>query len=433
MADPTHLAHLLRRTEFVVRPQRFDALIGGSIAAAVDDVVDIGHNGTPPTPAELAAHSPDAGWQQYVSACTWWLERMLNAPRPLQEKMTLFWHGHFTSSWWDVGRGYHLVEQNQQQRAQALGNFVTLTQTMAVNRAMLAYLSNAENVKSSPNQNFARELLELFTLGVGNYTEGDVEAAMRAWTGHNASWPEYVYEYRPTKHDGGAKTFFGITKDWDGPDIVREIITGSKRLVAAKFLVRKLWEFFAYAGPDDALVTELANVYIAAGYELRPLMAALLKRPEFYSVRAQQGMVRSPAELFVALAHSTGIGFSEMGVAWRGDGLGQALFQPPNVSGWRTNGYWLSTAGLNARAELARGLTWTVGKQPWVPALMDSSADDAVDQAARRFGIHPLSATTRAALIGAHRAERDSVPWRSWWAPINLLTMIMLAPELHMA
>ena len=104
--------------------------------------------------------------------------------------MTLFWHGHFVSAWWDVGKGFHMMQQNQLYRENALGNFLTLTQAMAIERAMLVYLSNAENVKGSPNQNFARELMELFTLGVGNYTEDDVEAAARAWTGHNADWPD---------------------------------------------------------------------------------------------------------------------------------------------------------------------------------------------------------------------------------------------------
>ena len=141
-------------------------------------------------------------WSQFVYAYDWWIDNMRTRPRPLQEKMTLFWHGHFTSSWFDgIGRTDHMMHQNQLYRDMAVGNFRTLTQAMSLEPAMLVYLNNADNRKGSPNQNFARELMELFTLGVGNYTEGDVEAAARAWTGHNADWPEYTYQFFTNRHD----------------------------------------------------------------------------------------------------------------------------------------------------------------------------------------------------------------------------------------
>ena len=219
------LAHLLRRTEFVVRPARFASLKAmATLAEVVDDIIDFAPNGNPPLPAYFQSEDTNSGWDQYVEGCNFWINNMVSKPRPFQEKMTLFWHGHFVSAWWDVGKGFHMMQQTQMYRQNALGNFLTLTQAMAIDRAMLVYLSNAQNVKGSPNQNFARELMELFTLGVGNYTEGDVEAAARAWTGYNADWPEYVSTFYPDRHDTGQKTFFGTTKAWTGPQIITEIL-----------------------------------------------------------------------------------------------------------------------------------------------------------------------------------------------------------------
>ena len=236
MADPADIAHLLRRTEFVVKHARLSALTPLTLAQAVDDVLDFSQNGNPQLPTEFTTHDENNSWGQYVNAVNWWLDSMRTRPRPMQEKMTLFWHGHFTSSWWDgIGRTDHMMHQNQLYRTQAQGNFLTLTQAMSLEPAMLVYLNNADNRKGSPNQNFARELMELFTLGVGNYTEADVEAAARAWTGHNADWPAYNYLFVSNRHDLANKTFFGTTKNWDGPDIINEILrdNAAKKLVAA--------------------------------------------------------------------------------------------------------------------------------------------------------------------------------------------------------
>jgi uncharacterized protein (DUF1800 family) len=328
-----------------------------------------------------------------------------------------------------------MMHQNQLYRSMALGNFRSLTQAMALEPAMLVYLSNAENYAGSPNQNFARELMELFTLGVGNYTEDDVEAAARAWTGYNADWPAYQYQFFPGRHDNGNKTFFGTTKNWDGPGIIDEILRDNpaKRLVAARFITKKLWDFFAHPGGPANVINELADVFVANDLEIKPLMAALLKRPEFYSTQAMQGLVRTPTEWLVALSYYTGVASSELGGSWMGEQMGQSLFNPPNVSGWKHNSYWLNTSALSARADVARSITWGLRENGGFDDLYAMSVPDAVDHVAAYFGIAPLSTVTRTALIAAHQAERASVQWDNWWAPTNLLTMAMLAPEMHMA
>ncbi|MEI7548814.1 MAG: DUF1800 family protein, partial [Actinomycetota bacterium] len=262
--DLDELKHLLRRTEFIARPDRIAALSSLSRADAAANILDVGQNGTPTLPVYFQSEDQNSSWDQYVAACSWWLDRMVHTPRPMQEKMTLFWHGHFTSGWWDIGKGFHMMLQNHLYRQRALGDFRLLTQDMAIQPAMLVYLSNAGNVKGEPNQNFARELMELFTLGVGNYTEADVDASARAWTGHNADWPDYVYQFYPNRHDTGSKTFFGTTKNWNGPDIINEILrdNATKKVIAARFIAKKLWEFFAYVGPPDTIVNELATVFL---------------------------------------------------------------------------------------------------------------------------------------------------------------------------
>jgi uncharacterized protein (DUF1800 family) len=437
VVESADIAHLLRRTEFVAKPGRVSELLAlGSIEAAVDNVVDFTANGTPQLPAAYTYHDEAHGWDQFVSAYNWWIDSMRSRPRPLQEKMTLFWHGHFTSSWWDgIGRTDHMMNQNQLYRTMALGNFRELTQAMAVEPAMLVYLSNAENRAGSPNQNFARELMELFTLGVGNYTEDDVEAAARAWTGYNADWPEYTYAIHADRHDNGYKTFFGTTKNWSGPDIIDEILRDNpgKRLIAARFITKKLWDFFAHPGGPANVINELADVFIANDMALRPLMAALLKRPEFYSTAAKQGLVRTPTEWLVALTYHTNIAASEFGGSWMGDRMGQSLYNPPNVAGWKHNSYWMNTSALSARADIARGVTWRLRDAGGFDNVYAMSVPAAVDHVAAYFGMTSLSDATRNALISAHSAERAAVPWDNWWGPTNLLTMTMLAPEFHMA
>jgi uncharacterized protein (DUF1800 family) len=435
------LAHLLRRTEFVVRPSRLAELKTldlTSYSAAVENVINIGLNGSPALPAYFQSEDANNGWDQYVAACSFWINNMVSKVRPFQEKMTLFWHGHFVSGWWDVGKGFHMMLQTQMYRDNALGNFRNLTQNMAIDRAMLVYLSNAENVKGAPNQNFARELMELFTLGVGNYTEADVEASARAWTGYNADWPAYQYQFYPNRHDNGSKTFFGTTQAWTGPQIIDEILLNNpaKKQIAARYITKKLWEFLAHPSPPTAVLDAIAPVF-AADMDLANLARQILNRPEFYSTTAKQGLVRTPIEYIVALCYYTGISPDDLGVSWRAESAGQQIYQPPNVSGWRPNAYWLNTSALAARADFAQSVTWrlrdTGGAFEDINVIYNRTVADAVDYVAGFFGIYPLSTTTRNALIAAHQAERNATAWKNWWAPTNLLTMTMLAPEFHMA
>lgn len=478
MPNQSDTEHLLRRTEFVARPGRVAALLPMTREQAVDDVLAVDAAATAPT-SLMTPPGPDGSWEQYVDACAWWIHMMANRPRPFLEKMVLFWHGHLVSAWWDVDGGFRLMRQLQTYRQHALGNFVTLVQAMSIDPAMLVYLSNAENriytwtdgqgVKhydGDPNQNFARELMELFTLGVGNYTEDDVEAAASAWTGYNADWNEdpqlsRQYAFRPERHDDRPKTFFGHTRAWTGPEIVEEILRGTytgrtdKRALVAQRIATKLWEFLAHPRPPAGVIAGvLATSNFAATMNIRDLVRAILLRDEFYAVEAKQGLVRTPIEYLAAIAYHTGIIpdpttvppgpergdiVDPLGISWRSESTGQQLYQPPNVSGWRPNGYWLSTGALSGRAAFAESTAWRL-QQPGryfaegaagELAIRQGTASAAVDLVAAYFGLSSLSTTTRSSILAAHTADRNSNPWWSWYTVGNLLTMVMLAPEFH--
>jgi len=466
-----NLRHLLRRTEFVARPQRLLTLKArGTIEAAVDDVLSLHLN-----PALRQSQGPvayfenfngenasgvyDAGWTQYSEAARWWIDYAARgtsaskgptpAPpewRALQEKMVLFWHGHFVSSWSQIHLGVHLMWQLHGYRKLALGNVDQLAQAMAVSPAMLVYLSNAFNVAAEPNQNFARELMELFTLGVGNYTEDDVDAVARAWTGHNYAYQWQSYIYVDGAHDHSDKTLFGTTANWDGPEVIDEILVRnpSKRAIAARFLARKLWEFFAYVGPEPALLDAMSAVLLANQMNVGKLMRAMLLRDEFYSTRARTGLVRAPLDWIVAVAFHTNMRGADINLIdaanpevgerqRRSELTGQLIFQPPNVSGWRPNEYWLTASGLSGRAQIAGTAAEFVMSNPAAtPLSFSGTVGEVIDRVAEYFGIHALGSTTRAAIVAAF-GNNAGAAFPNPEGARDLLMLVMLSPECHLA
>jgi len=429
------LAHLLRRTEYVARPARLAALSPVDITRenAVDDILNITAAVTIPTYIDHDIEGQ--GYQQWMYAVQWWMNRMVDSPKPMQEKMTWFWHGHFCSSWDKVNSAWAMLNQNKLFRDSAFGNFRALTHAMAIQPAMLFYLDNLDNVKSSPNQNFARELMELFTIGVvdangtPNYTEDDVTAAARAWTGHGINWDTYEYKFWSGEHDTALKTFMGVSRNWDGPDIINYLLQESpaKKLQACKYLTEKLWENFAYQAPAQALVDELAQVLFDNDMSIKPWVKAMLMHDEFYTTTAMQGLVKSPVDYIVSLFHYTGYRSADMNPQWYTDGMGQEPFGPPNVAGWKTNAYWVNTSVFGSRAEFARGATWRLRQNNGNAVASGRTPTQAVDFVAQMFGLD-LSAVTRNALIGYLNQEDNG-----WWDSTNLLTMAMMTPEFHVA
>jgi uncharacterized protein (DUF1800 family) len=384
-----------------------------------------------PTPALVA--DPDADyWQRYVNMSSAWLERMrtTSGAAALVEKLTLFWHGHFCSSLDKVGDHLLLWNQNNLFRTAGLGSFRDLARSVAVDPAMLRYLDNAQNVKGSPNENFARESMELFTLGVDQYTQDDVVAVARAWTGHGLD-KDGRYVFTAKRHDANAKTIFGITRNWDGPDVLDEITLGSKQAVSARFVATKLWSFLAYPNPERAVVDAIVAPYVEADLSIAALLKAIFLRPEFYGPKAKGALVRSPIEYVVTGMKGTGLGCAVAHPEWWLEGMGQQPFSPPNVSGWRQNAYWISASAQWAKADFAGYLRWKANEGTTVlPATTRLAPTDAVRNALRQFGVDAPSARTVNAMASWLRTERSTTRWAE--RP-NLIMLALLSPEAQLA
>ena len=292
--------------------------------------------------------------KQGLEAQHWWFNRMLKTKAPLREKMTLFWHDHFATSIQKVKQPVLLIKQNELFREYAFGNLRDLTQKVVRDPAMILYLDTQSSSKSMPNENFAREIMELFTLGEGNYTEEDVKQAARAFTGYqlNRLTGEVVQSARAW--DDGKKTIFGETGPYNGKDVVSLIF---KKDACAKFMAVKLWEFFAYEKPVDSAIADLAATFRKNDYELKPVLREIFLSAEFYGKKAMATQIKSPVQYLVQLLkelemESAPLGFPIMGQTQ----LGQVLFMPPNVAGWDWGKAWINTNTLLTRYNLAGSL-----------------------------------------------------------------------------
>src|SRR3954447_20981134 len=285
------IAHLLRRAGFGGTAAQAATLAAQPLATTVDQLLDFTGAPADVEPAFLTDSAVE-DWEREYMLQHWWLDRMATTTNPLQEKLTLFWHGHFATANYKVTDMRLMYLQNALFRAQANANFRTLVQTMSLQPAMLIWLDNDPNTKGHPNENFARELMELFTLGVNEYSQDDVVAAARAWTGHNTlDSDRTVYHFYPNRHDDDPKTFMGVTKNWDGPDIIDFILGGdaTRSTLAARFVAKKLWTFFAYPAPDDTIVAAIADAFLTNDFSIAAAVRAIFNHPVFLSDTAKQG------------------------------------------------------------------------------------------------------------------------------------------------
>ena len=288
----------------------------------------------------------------------WWYGEMLNTPTPFTEHMTLFWHGHFTSSLRKVKIPDLLYRQNALLREHATGNFATLLRSVSKDPAMMTYLDTNSNRRGSPNENFARELMELFTLGEGmGYTEQDVVEAARAFAGWRVD-PERGFRFGGRDRDIGRKTFLGRTGRFDGDDIL-DILLEQSRL--AEHVTEKLWREFVSPHPDPAEVRRLGAIFRDSGYELHPLLQALFESPAFRDPVVGGGLVKSPVDLIVGTLRL--VGYHENapgGLRTVAVGLGQDVFDPPNVKGWPGGLAWIDTSLLPNRYGFLNAVTATL-------------------------------------------------------------------------
>jgi hypothetical protein len=322
---------------------------GGHIAATRDDRADFGDG------EEIRG---------------WWLYCMLQGGHPLREKMTLFWHNHFATSIVKVQSPSLMFRQNCLLRQHALGRFGSLLQAVSRDGAMLAWLDSNRNVKGKPNENYARELMELFSLGVGHYTEKDVREAARAFTGWHSDGRGFAFD--AGSHDDGPKTVLGQTGAWDGGDVVRIVL---EQPAAARFLVRKLYHFLMgeQAAPPDALLEPLCASFRQSDYDVAVLVKTMLASRHFYSEHAFRQRLKGPVEYVLGAVRAVYHGYSEkepdyrplppQALVGRLAAMGQQLFAPPNVKGWPGGPSWLNTSTVlernNFAGALALGTLWT--------------------------------------------------------------------------
>lgn len=364
--------HLLLRTGWAATPQQVAVYAQRSRAEAVDRLLDATQrDAATPLPADLRDFTPPPRLRGEPSEAerkafqreqvrlglemrSWWFAEMLATDSPLTEKMTLFWHNHFVSSQQKVRFPKLLVDQNRLLRQQALGNFGTLLHAIARDPAMVLYLDSAQNRRTAPNENFARELMELFTLGEGQYGERDVKEAARAFTGWSIDRQTGTFRFYRFLHDDGDKTVLGRTGPLDGDDVLDILLA---QPATAEFLTRKLWREFVSPDPDAAEVKRLAGVLRQSHYAIRPWLRAMLLSPAFWAPAHRGTLVKSPVEFLLGLVETLNVSGVDPGVlALASRQLGQDLFAPPNVKGWPGGDAWISSTTLLVRRQMVERL-----------------------------------------------------------------------------
>lgn len=276
-----------------------------------------------------------------------WLDQMVFSEAQFREKMSLFWHGHFACR---ITNSYYQQELLHEIRENAIGNFADLLRGVSKSPAMLRFLNNQQNKKQKPNENFAREVMELFTMGIGNYTEGDVKEAARAFTGWTSNAAgEFIF--RKSWHDPGEKTFLGRTGNFNGDDIL-DIILEQK--TTAKFITEKIYAYFVNEKIDERHIESLAAKFYRSGYDLTALMTDIFTSDWFYDEKNMGQKIKSPVELLVGIRRFLPMKIEkpELQLTYERV-LGQLLFYPPNVAGWPGDKAWIDSSSLLARLQLA--------------------------------------------------------------------------------
>ncbi|OAJ54088.1 hypothetical protein A6V36_28035 [Paraburkholderia ginsengiterrae] len=292
--------------------------------------------------------------QRYEILRTWWVREMLNTPSPLTERMTLFWHNHFTSGQDKVPYPQQMALQNMLLRRDALGNFGELLHDVAKDPAMLQYLDGASNRKGKPNENFAREVMELFTLGEGHYTQRDVSEAARAYTGWSLDPDTQSYVWRANQHDDGVKTVLGETGPFDGDQVLDILLA---RPETATFITTKLWREFVSDTPDPSRVAPIAAQFRASHYDIKVALRGLFLADAFWDDANRGVLVKSPVDFVVGTLREFDIGYDNTApFAAEVRTLGENLFYPPNVKGWPGGTTWINSSTLLARKQFLEQL-----------------------------------------------------------------------------
>jgi uncharacterized protein (DUF1800 family) len=428
---------LLWRAGFGPRPGEAEALAKLGLDGAVHELTHPGAEKlVGPAPRD-AKGRPLAPYDVWGHDHCWWLDRMVRTSRPLVERMTLVWHDWFATSNDGVGSQRLMLNQNALFRSHALGSFEQLLLDVTKDPAMLLWLNGVENTKDAPNENYAREMMELFTLGAdrGAYTERDVREQARALTGWESRWApgrgDYDFHFDAAGHDNGVKRVFRSTGRFDWQAACHLSISNPKH---DSFFVTKLWGYFVPTAPDRATEAGLIALY-RKGRQVRPVLDAILRHPALYS---GQRMTKPPVVHIAGLLRRIGAGITTDAWAWIGSLSGQQLFYPPNVAGWDDT-RWLDTATFRGRwiavQQLlnARRLDPAKGKEP-------ADAPTVLGRALAFWNDPELSDATRNALLAYARAalgDAGNQRWKQLQYPVlvenALRQLIAVSPDLQTA
>jgi uncharacterized protein (DUF1800 family) len=358
--DRRHAAHLLRRAGFGASPAEIDQAVAQGLEATVEGLLsDDG--------------SQEAEFQQVLDSIlgslttfddpsqvqAWWIHRMVRTRNPLKEKLTLFWHGHFATSYQKVGEGQLMHQQIETLRAGAWGNFRDLVFAMARDPAMIVWLDGETSTKAHPNENFARELMELFTCGIGHYTEQDVLEGARAFTGWHRQG--YAYYFNAEEHDGGRKQFLGKSGRFGGEDVIDIVL---QQPATPRFVAAKLLKFFA-GEPAPEVLDEAARLFDSCQLNVRWFLRDLFLSRHFYSEACYRKRIASPAEYVIGLVRTLGARMPADNLRDHMTAMGQELLAPPNVKGWDGEQKWINSSTWPARLAFANEAAQSASESPY--------------------------------------------------------------------
>ena len=417
-SERVRVAHLLRRSGFGATKAELDHFAAMGQTAATEAILN--YSKTSNAALESQLPTIDLGGTPQPTAAAiqaWWLQRMAQSARPLEEKMTLFWHGLLTSGLDKAGPA-QLFTQNQLFRGMALGNFDDLLKAVSKDPAMMVYLDTETNRKGKPNENYARELMELFTTGIGHYTEDDVRESARSFTGWTLQGGKQLRyasasQLVPRLHDAGVKTFMGKTGTFTGDDIVEMLVP--LRATAVRLSTR-LFSFFAYPNPDQEIVNHLADTFQKAHYNVGAVVRQIFTMDAFYSDQAYRALVKSPAELVAQTLKATGAnarGYTAAAAAMAP--MGQVLFYPPNVAGWPGGSSWINSSTLLNRINFANAAA------QWSQASMTAQTLAQLSDTLVDANVSPTTRDGLEAFAAAHSADQA-----------GLLFMVLATPEFQL-
>ena len=428
--DVTLMAHLMRRAGFSATRSELEKFLDKGYEQTVEDLLSPGDPGNMPDDLIRRYHVEQSELRELSGAGAYWLYRMITTNNPLEEKLTLFWHGLFATGYAKLNQARALLNQIDMFRSYGLGNFKDLLINLSQDPAMIIWLDNNDNHKDAINENYGRELLELFSMGIGNYTEDDVKECARAFTGWTLKNAEYMamragkdsiwpygriawhYEYRNDDHDEGKKTFLGHEGNFNGEDIIQIIVD---QQATAKFVATRLFQFFASDDVDseshDQVISEMMDAYFDSGYEIKSVLRTLFNSDYFKSDECMYSRVKGPVESVVGTARLAGsyqLPQMDVDKLWfQTMFMGQGVLAPPTVEGWHEGVEWIDSGSLVERVNYAAkefGDTTKSGVRDIISRLSDTyseqiNAPDLVDGCLDLIGPIQVGDHTRNSLI----------------------------------